>query len=357
MSQHNPTTTILYVGCDVAKQTLALDPALLPKLPAVANDRPGHQQLLRALKALAQKTHQTPHLVVEATGGYEQALVRAAHAAGVAISVVMPRRVRAHATSLGQEAKTDRIDAGMLSSFGRSTQPPSTPPPTPTEARARALSRRRTQLVQLRAKERTRRQLEHDALITKSLDRVLRDLSSEIARIEAALKALRQSDPLFAAKVAALEKIDGVATITALNALATVPELGQIGRRSVANLVGLAPKARDSGTCKARRYISGGRPDARLALYMAAVTASRKNPILAPFYQRLRAAGKSVKLARIAVMRRLLCHMNSCVRAVLQSNHNATAVAAPIATDTAPQPKAPARSAPFKTQKLAKRVK
>lgn len=349
MSQHNPTTTILYLGCDVAKQTLALDPALLPKLPAVANDRSGHQQLLRALKALAKKTDQTPHLIVEATGGYEQAIVRAAQAAGVAISVVMPRRVRAHATALGQEAKTDRIDAGMLTSFGRSTQPPATPPPTPTEAQARALSRRRSQLVQLRAKERTRRQLEHDAFITKSLDRVLKDLSTEIARIEAALKALRQSDPLFAAKVAALEKIDGVATITALNALGTVPELGQIGRRSVANLVGLAPKARDSGTFKGRRYISGGRADARLALYMAAVTASHKNPVLAPFYQRLRAAGKSVKLARIAVMRRLLCHMNSCVRAVLQAHDNATAAGEAITADPCSPQDERARSAPIQT--------
>ena len=325
MSQNNPTS-ILYLGCDVAKKTLALDPALLPNLPAVDNTPAGHQKLLRTIQARVRKSRQTPHLIVEATGGYEQALVDAAHAAQVCVTVVMPRRVRALATALGQEAKTDLIDAGVLSSYGRTAQPEPTPVPTATEREVRALTRRRRQLTQMRSKEKNRQSFEQTATVTRSLKATIAALDKQIAAIDAALAKLRAGDPIFAQKVEVLAQIKGVGVQTATAVLAAVPELGTISRRAASNLAGLAPKPRDSGEKKGRRFISGGRADARCALYMASVSASNHNPVLAPVFQRLRTAGKPVKLARVAIMRRLLTYMNSLLREHLASTQNETPV-------------------------------
>ena len=317
MSQNNNPTDILYLGCDVAKKDLALDPALLPKLPAVANDAAGHQKLLRALQARAQKTQQIPHLIVEATGGYEQPVVDAAHAALLRVSVIMPRRIRAHATALGQDSKTDPIDATMISSYARMACPAPTPVPTETERQARALSKRRRQLMHLRNKEKNRQAHELSPIIVHSLKNVIASLTKEIKAIDAALAELRQRDPVFAAKVTALTQINSVGEKTAMAILAAVPELGTMGRRPLAKLAGLAPFARDSGEKQGRRFISGGRAEARAALYMASVTASQRNPVLAPVYKRLRDAHKPVNLARTALMRRLLIHMNSVLRQLL----------------------------------------
>lgn len=332
MSQDNNPTKILYLGCDVAKKTLALDPALLPKLPAVDNDPAGHQKLLRALQALAKKTGQTAHLLVEATGGYEQPLVDAAHALHLRVSVVMPRRIRAHAIALGQDTKTDPIDAAMISSYGRMTHPAPTQAPSETERQARALSRRRRQVMSLRNKEKNRQAHELSPIIVRSLKSVIASLSKEIKAIDAALAEIRQRDPVFAAKVTALTQINSVGEKTAIAILAAVPELGTMGRRPLAKLAGLAPVARDSGEKHGRRFICGGRAEARGALYMASVTASKRNPILAPVYQRLRAANKPVNLARTALMRRLLIHMNSVLRqllATLAQTTSATQSASP----------------------------
>jgi transposase len=317
MSQDNNPTDILYFGCDVAKKHLALDPALLPKLPAVANDAAGHQKLLRALQARAQSTKQIAHLIVEATGGYEQAIVDAAQAAQLRVSVIMPRRIRAHATALGQDTKTDPIDAAMISSYARMAHPAPAPVPTETERQARALSKRRRQLMHLRNKEKNRQAHELSPMIVRSLKTVIAALTKEIKAIDAALAELRQRDPVFAAKVTALSQINSVGEKTALAVLAAVPELGTMGRRPLAKLAGLAPFARDSGEKQRRRFIAGGRAEARAALYMAAVTASHRNPVLAPVYKRLRAALKPVNLARTALMRRLLIHMNSVLRQLL----------------------------------------
>jgi transposase len=272
--------------------------------------------LLRAVQALGRKTGRQPQLVVEATGGYEQALAEAAWAAAVRISIVMARRVRHLAKATGQYAKTDRIDAAMISAFARQLSPAPTVPLTPAQREARALSRRRRQLVALRTQELNRQQLATGP-IERSLARIIRELTREIERMEAALAALRQRDAVFAAKVAQLTQIEGVGEITAMATLAALPELGTVDRRSISHLAGLAPIARESGTYQGRRYLQGGRAEARGALYMAAVSAARCNPVLAPFYQRLIAAHKPVQLARTAVMRRLLIYMNSLLAKLL----------------------------------------
>jgi transposase len=333
MSQN--CTSILYLGCDVAKHTLALDPALLPKLPAVANTAAGHQQILRALRALAAKRGQTPHLVVEATGGYEQALVEAAWTAGIRVSVVMAKRVRHHAWAHGQYAKTDPIDAGMISTFARQIEPPPTAPLTPTQRQIRALCRRRRQLVMLRTQELNRQELDLDPRVQRSLERVIKALTREIEKMEAALKALRKQDADFAAKVAQLTQIEGVGEITAVATLAALPELGTLDRRSVCGLAGLAPIARDSGTHRGRRYLQGGRAEVRATLYMAAVSAARHNPVLAPVYERLIAARKPAKVALVAIMRRLLCYMNSLLAKLLHPTTSPTPQPTPNAAATA----------------------
>jgi transposase len=316
MSQNN--SQVLHLGCDVAKASLAFDPALLPKLRLVGNDAKGHQQFLKALLALAAKEGRTPHVILEATGGYEQAVVKALHAAGVRVSVVMPKRVHHHAQSRGVQAKTDPIDAGKLSAFGRDVQPAPTPPLTATEEELRELSRRRRQLVRLRNQETNRQEISLGKVVTRSVKSVVSHLAKEIKTIDHALAALRRKDAVYDAKMTVLCAIQGVGETTAAATLAALPELGTTSRQGIASLAGLAPKNRDSGTKKGRAFIIGGRVEARCALYMAAVSAARCNHVLRPYYQRLIAAGKPAKLALTAVMRRLLIHMNSQVKTLLQ---------------------------------------
>jgi len=322
MSQNNSVTSLfLYLGCDVAKASLALDPALLPKLPLVSNDAKGHQPFIQALRALGATEGRAPHVILEATGGYEQAVVKALHAAGIRVSVVMPKRVHHHAQGRGVRAKTDPIDAGKLTAFGEDVQPAPTLPPTALEEEVRAFARRRRQLVRLRSQETNRQEIAHGKVVTKSVQRVVAHLTKEIKAIDQALAALRRKDPGYDAKVTTLCAIEGVGVITAVATLAALPELGTLSRREVASLAGLAPLNRDSGTKKGRAFIVGGRVEARCALYMAAVSAARCNPILQPYAERLRAAGKPGKVVLTAVMRRLLIYMNSQLKALLQPPH------------------------------------
>ena len=315
MSQNN--TPILYLGCDVAKASLALDPALLPKLRLVSNEAKGHQQFIKALLALAAGEGRIPHVILEATGGYEQALVKALHAASLRVSVVMPKRVHHHAQGRGVQAKTDPLDAAKLTAFGCDVQPAPTPPPTTTEEELRELSRRRRQLVRLRNQETNRQEIAHGRVVTKSVKTVVGHLTKAIKTIDQALAALRKKDPVYDAKVTKLCEIQGVGETTAAATLAALPELGTTSRQRIGSLAGLAPKNRDSGTKQGRAFIIGGRVEARCALYMAAVSAAHCNDVLQPYYQRLIQAGKPAKLALTAVMRRLLIHMNSQLKTLL----------------------------------------
>jgi transposase len=315
MSQNNSST--LYLGIDVAKDSLEPDPLRLPKLGTLPNCPQGLRRLLKALKLLLTPT-QTPHVVLEATGGYEQALVEALHTAGVRVSVMPAHRIRDHARSLGQFAKTDRIDAAIISSYADSARPLPDKAPTATEKELRELCRRRQQLIELRTRDQNRDHRHSLPLLVKGASALRKLLSAQIKAIDQRLAELRREDQLFNAKVEALAAIDGVGVLTAVNALAAVPELGTLSRNATSALAGLAPYPRDSGTHSSRRFIHGGRVQARQAIYMAALCASRRNPVLAPLYQRLLHAGKPFKLAITAVMRRLLIYMNSTLAQLLQ---------------------------------------
>jgi transposase len=308
MSHHN-NPAIIYLGVDVAKDDLVLDASRFGGLTQVPNTSAGAAQVLGALQALSAAGRQ-PHVVLEATGGYERLLVSSLHAAHCRVSVVNPARVRYHARAEGQEAKTDALDAPLLSDFGDVRRPAPTPAPTPTQQALAELSARRMQLIDLRTIEANRAEHHHLPAVRREAAGLLRVLEDHIARIEKELAKLRAADSDLARKVERLQQIKGVGELTATALLGALPELGSLNRNQVSALAGLAPFSRDSGRWKGQRRIGGGRRTVRRVLYMAALSASRCNPILAPHYRQLRARGKSFKTALCAIMRKLLGVLN-----------------------------------------------
>ena len=305
MSQNN--TSILYVGLDVAKSSLQLDLAGQPH--HFINDAQGHRRLLKLLRA-----HPAAQIVCEATGGYEQPVVRCLQAAGVPVSVVEAGRVRHFARAKGQRAKTDPIDATILSEYGRAFRPAPTPAPTAQQTRLAALSTRRLQLLQCLIAETNRAEHYLDKLCVRQSRLLRQALDKQIEQCEAAITALIAADEALQAKAQRLDAIPGVGAITAATVLAEVPELGRISDEAAAALVGVAPYNRDSGTAQGVRHIAGGRATVRCALYMAVLSAVRYDAILKAFYLRLRAAGKKPKVALVACMRKLVVLMNRLLK-------------------------------------------
>lgn len=294
---------VVYVGIDVAKASLQVH--LQGQQDEFANTPSGLRQLCRRL----QKTPAV-HAICEATGGYERALAKALHQQQIAVSVVNPARVRDAARACGERAKTDRIDARMLSDYGQRYQPEPTPPTTQTQERLVALTQWLQQLIQGQALAKTQAEHHRDPFVRRQHAKLLAHLRTQIQTVELQIKALEQQDAALQQQVQCLDAIEGVGPRTAWMILAHMPELGRLNRQEVAALAGLAPWTRDSGTMKGMRCIGGGRSQVRLALYMAALSAARCNPILRALYQRLRAKGKLGKVALTAVMRRLLIYMN-----------------------------------------------
>jgi transposase len=304
MKTENPP---VYAGLDIAKAGLQLD--LQGRSFDLANSRDGHALLCKRLAAVP-----GVHVVCEATGGYERAVVAALHAAGLPVSVINPARVRSFARAQGRQAKTDPIDAAVLTAFGKAFAPGATPARTATETKMAALVTRRAQLLQLRVAEEQRAGMCTDADLLKLSGRWLRAVEKQIAHVEALIEKLLAAETKLAAQVRRLDDIIGVGRITAVSVLASLPELGTLNRRQAAALAGLAPYNRDSGTWAGTRHISGGRAAVRSALYMAALSASRSNHLLKPFYDRLLAAGKPSKVALTAVMRKLIVLINHLLK-------------------------------------------
>jgi transposase len=301
----------VYVGADIAKPSIDLHGAGLAVPPSIENASAGYRLLLKSLRRSAQPVH----VICEATGAYHQRFVAALHEAGVTVSVVNPRQARDFARSRNWLAKTDALDARVLAEYGRSVGPAPTPRPDAEFARLAQLVTRRGQLVEDRAAERTRLS-EQDSGddIRASLRRHLRQLDGEIEKIEDLMAQLVASTSSLRARVEILVAVQGVGHLTATALLAALPELGHCSKNQVAALAGLAPFNRDSGAFRGTRSIRGGRHAVRRVLYMAALSASRSNPILRAVYQRLRAKGKAHKVALVAVMRKLLIHLNSLLK-------------------------------------------
>lgn len=258
----------------------------------------------------------TPQLiVVEATGGYEQALVAECAAAGLPIVVINPRQVRAFARAVGQTAKTDAIDARVLAEFGRRVAPAPRPiPDAATGALAALVTRRRQLLEMLGAEQRRVAQAPPTGPVARDLRTHIRWLERRVADVDADIGRAIQESPVWRVQEDLLRSVPGIGPITAHTLLAELPELGRLDRRAIAALVGVAPYNCDSGHYRGQRHIWGGRASVRATLYMATLVATRHNPTLRIFYRRLRAAGKRPKVAVVATMRKLLTILNAMLK-------------------------------------------
>lgn len=302
------TTSEPVVGIDVAKAELVVAVRPGGEGWSVRNDEAGRGRLRERLQQLA------PTLVVlEATGGYERAAVAALAAVRLPVVVVNPRQVRDFARATGQLAKTDRIDADTLALFAERVRP--TPRPLADEASVAldALLTRRRQVVGMLVAERHR--LEHAlAPVRRGLRTHIRWLERQRRAVDRALDATIQQSPVWRAQEELLRSVPGVGPIVSRTLLGELPELGQLNRRRIAALAGVAPLARDSGTLRGRRVVWGGRGPVRTALYMSALVATRRNPLIRAFYLRLVSAGKPKKVALVACMRKLLTILNVMMR-------------------------------------------
>ena len=301
-------TPSVYVGADIAKASIALGSC--PPLAGLPAEIPNSPAGFRPLLKLLAKIPGPVQVVCEATGPYHQAFAQALHQAGIGLTILNPRLARDFARAKGLRAKTDPIDARLLADYGRKLNPPLTPPPDPVGVQLDALVTRRSQLVEDRAKESTRLQQTSDPRSLKSLRHHIKYLDKQIDQLVADINALVKAHPLLHAKVQLMAQVQGVGTLTASTLLAVLPELGSLSKGQVAALSGLAPFNCDSGAFRGVRRIQGGRSSVRQALYMAAFSASRCNPVLKAVYQGLIARGKPHKLALTAVMRRLVSYLN-----------------------------------------------
>jgi transposase len=298
-----------FIGIDVSKARL--DGACRPAGPSFSrpNDPGGIAALVAHLRALG------PALVVlEATGGLELPLAVALAAAGTAVAVVNPRQVRDFARASGRLAKTDRIDAEVLAHFAEAIRPEVRPLPDEQARQLEALVGRRRQLIEMRAAEQNRLGSTTAAAVRLNLEAHIAYLDRQIEGLDEELERVIEASPCWKAKDDLLRGVPGIGKVVSRTILALLPELGALSHKQVSALVGVAPVARDSGVLHGRRCIAGGRGAVRAALYMAALTAKRYNPVLRAFYERFFAAGKATKFALTAVMRKLLTFVNAMVR-------------------------------------------
>jgi transposase len=308
------TSSQVWIGIDVSKEALEIAKRPTEQRWEIAYT---NAELRKLVKALGQEP--VKGIVVEATGGWEGRLVKALRKASLPVIVMNPRRIRDFAKAAGRLAKTDRIDADMLALFGERMQPEERPAPEPSDEARRALLERRRQLTDMLTQERNRlclapRDLRKD--VKQHVDWLRKQLQALDERIEKAMAA----DPVWQAKDHCLRQVKGVGPGLSLALLGAVPELGQLNRRQIAALVGVAPFNCDSGKHRGERHIFGGRRIVRNMLYMATLSATRSNQVIIAYYRHLRANGKKFKIALVACMRKLLIHLNQLMRQHLASN-------------------------------------
>ena len=306
--------TVAYpiVGIDISSTTL--DGAILDangKFEAVAYDNT-KAAARKLAKALAKR--KVKLVVVESTGGYERIIMAALAAEGIAFARVNPRQVRDFAKGIGKLAKTDPIDARVLALFGERARPRVTTLPTAEEARLKALSLRRRQLVDARVAEKNHRGKIVDKDIKASVERVIDALGDEIEQIEETIADVIAASDAMRERKELLVSIPCIAAATSATVIAELPELGARSTSVLKALVGVAPYNADSGGVKGERHIQGGRAALRQALYMAAQTGYRCNPILKVFYARLTTKGKTHKQAIIACIGKLVSMMNAIIK-------------------------------------------
>jgi transposase len=299
---------LVYLGVDVAKTYL--DAAIRNKKDRFSNDAVGHQQLINWIKQMPVKVQ----VICESSGGYERRLVQALARGGIKVSLVQANRVRQFARAAGILAKTDRIDAEVLCEFGKVMQPQTVTAAVLEQEHLRELESQRRHLTHLLVMEQNRASRVSDASVVRLNRSLINQIKKQIEKLDLLIKEHIDQSVQLSAKAAKLTRVSGVGARTAALLLAQLPELGELNRREIAALVGVAPFNRDSGRIRGKRAIYGGRKPVRHGLYMAALVAAHHNPILRSFYLRLRAAGKPAKLALTATMRKLLIVLNSSLK-------------------------------------------
>jgi transposase len=298
----------VFVGVDVSKAHLDVGVSGSDNASAFPNSERGISDLVQWLVDLS------PALVVmEATGGFEVPAAAALAAAGIAVVIANPRQVRDFAKATGQLAKTDQIDAQILALFAERVRPPVRPLPDDAARELDAIIGRRRQIIDMITAEKNRLGFAL-APVQKGIQKHIRWLERQLSDVDSNLDDLIRKSPVWKAKSDLLREVPGVGPNLARTLIAELPELGQLTHKEIAALAGVAPFPRDSGRMRGKRMVWGGRASVRTALFMSVWSASRWNPVIRVFYQRLRANGKPPKVALVACMRKLLTILNAMLR-------------------------------------------
>lgn len=299
----------VYVGIDVAKDTFDLNSSPQLFKACLPNTPEGHRQLCKILK-----DHIIALVVLEATGGYERPIVAELLSESLPVVVVNPRQVRDFAKGMGELAKTDPIDAGVLAVFAQIVQPAPKTHSTPQTAELTEMVRRRRQLNDLRTQESNRLITICNKQVKKSIHKMIKTLDGQIAQVDKLIREHIDADDNFKTKDRIIQSAPGVGPQTSAMLIANLPELGSLNRQQIAALAGLAPWDRSSGKYVGKAHIFGGRKDVRSVLYMAAFNARRFNPVIRDLYHRLTEKGKPYKVVLTACMRKLLIILNTMIR-------------------------------------------
>jgi transposase len=298
-----------FVGIDVSRDRLDVHVRPSGKTFTLARDGNGLEQLATRMRELA------PTLIVlEATGGFEITVAAALAAASLPLAVVNPRQIRDFARATGRLAKTDALDAQIIALFAERIRPEPRPIADADSQTLAELIARRRQLVEMHGMETNRLRQARNPRVQRSIKATLKILNAQLAELDREINDTTRGSPVWRAADDLLKSVPGIGDVTSRTLIADLPELGQLDRRRIAALVGVAPVNRDSGQMRGRRTIAGGRTDVRNALYMATLSATRWNPIISRHYKGLVERGRPKKVALVACMRRLLGILNAIIR-------------------------------------------
>lgn len=296
-------------GVDVASEKLDIHDAAKQKHQEIANET---RAIDLWVKSIARRKQVL--VVMEATGGYEQSLVDALHAAKIDVAVCNPLQVRSFAKGIGIIEKNDPIDAAVIARFGEVAEPKLKEKPTESERKLRALVHRRDQAIGQSKREHNRKLQCRDEAIKESIQEAITFYKEQVRKLDKQIEKTIAACPVLKAKSDLLSSCPGVGAATVAMLLSELPELGELSRGKIAKLVGVAPIVRDSGKTEGKRSTHAGRSMVRKVLYMAALVATKYNPRLKQFYQRMIAQKKPFKVAIVAVMRKLLVTLNVMLR-------------------------------------------
>jgi transposase len=303
------TATERFLGIDVSKKTLDVHVRPEGTVRQFDNAPEGLDALVEWARPLGLTL-----IVVEASGGYERALLTALSLGALPVSLVNPKRVRDFAKAIGRLAKTDALDAAVLARFAESVRPPVWTLPAADAEKLQDLLTRRTQLVHMQTMEKNRLQAARVSAVRCGVQNLIRTLEREIRKLDKQLGDAIRACPEWKAKDDLLQSIPGIGPVTSRTLLAEMPELGTLTREQAAALAGVAPMNRESGQFRGKRLIAGGRAPVRTVLYLAGHAAKQGNKVLRAFSERLKAAGKAPKVIRIALARKLLIIANAVLR-------------------------------------------